>query len=378
MDDYNGDNLEEIAQFSMADHIKNNKNNNDNSRTTKNEPATEKTLPSTRIRKNKNPTEEQDLEMVDDSDNHFAPVNQQHYIGDGVKQRMSLAKKAARPKSTELVLALTSPPAPEPQSKPLRKAIKKKKPEGSGSGMSELAKQLRHLQAKNEHQDAEIDRLERKLRIMSEMGKARSGAGAGASASEIRVQLEKACQQEAHNELLNQVQSLQAQLEAALMKNSGDSTAAAANNGNNTTNNNKDKDNEISNLQLRIGELEELEESLRLEMNELYSKLQDKSFESKTLQIANSDKDLEMGKLRNKIEQLEKDLQYERKEKECLAIMKDELSKQLKGTKLELKLEQYKTDNLNNQLESMQLIRKQQQQKEKQQKQKTKLKITHL
>jgi hypothetical protein len=89
------------------------------------------------------------------------------------------------------------------------------------AGLSELSKQLRILQAKNEGQSVEINRLERQLRILAELQ--------GISVADLRKALEDACANEAFGELQHRVAKLRAELEAATLakqKEQSKSTAA--------------------------------------------------------------------------------------------------------------------------------------------------------
>ena len=125
----------------------------------------------------------------------------------------------------------------------------------AGAGLSELSKQLRIFQAKNESQAVELNRLERQLRILADLQ--------GISVADMRRALEEACQNEAFGELQHRVASLRAQLEAAslMKKPSAASTQDEA------------KAHKIANLELRIGELEEIEEKQQATIQRLYEQL---------------------------------------------------------------------------------------------------------
>jgi hypothetical protein len=130
----------------------------------------------------------------------------------------------------------------------------------AGTGLSELSKQLRILQAKNQAQSIEIDRLERQLRILAELQ--------GISVADLRNALEQACEAEAHGELQHRVASLRAELEAATLQQanlrqqqlhpSGPDPASA---------------HKIANLELRIGELEEIGKKQKDNIQDLYAQL---------------------------------------------------------------------------------------------------------
>lgn len=91
---------------------------------------------------------------------------------------------------------------------PLSPSKQRAKAAGS-AGLSELSKQLRILQAKNEAQSVEINRLERQLRILAELQ--------GISVADLRKALEDACANEAFGELQHRVAKLRAELEAAML-----------------------------------------------------------------------------------------------------------------------------------------------------------------
>lgn len=129
----------------------------------------------------------------------------------------------------------------------------KQRAKAAGSaGLSELSKQLRILQAKNEAQSVEINRLERQLRILADLQ--------GISVADLRKALEDACANEAFGELQHRVAKLRAELEAAMLskQREGQRETAAPH---------------IANLELRIGELEEIEERHRREIQHLYDEL---------------------------------------------------------------------------------------------------------
>jgi len=124
-------------------------------------------------------------------------------------------------------------------------------------GLSELSKQLRILQAKNESQNVDINRLERQLRILADLK--------GISVGDLRNALEDACASEAFGELQNRVSKLKFELEAATLAKQAElrKDAAAPH---------------IANLELRVGELEEVEEKSAKEIRHLYEELRrDKS-----------------------------------------------------------------------------------------------------
>lgn len=128
-------------------------------------------------------------------------------------------------------------------------------PRKKNLGLSELSKQLRALQSKNEIQSVEIDRLERQLRILADLQ--------GISVADLRRTLQRACESEAHDELQQRIASLQAQLEAATLSKHTVSQDSSSH--------------QVANLELRVGELEEVEENQRQEISRLYEALKEQT-----------------------------------------------------------------------------------------------------
>ena len=143
----------------------------------------------------------------------------------------------------------TKPPPPPP---PLLSPSKRRAKAASSAGLSELSKQLRILQAKNESQAVDINRLERQLRILAELQ--------GISVADLRKALEDACADEAFGELQHRVAKLRAELEASQLAKRAEFSKDAAGK-------------EIANLELRVGELEEVEEKHQKEIHHLYEQL---------------------------------------------------------------------------------------------------------
>mmetsp|Transcript_15799 Transcript_15799/g.34198 ORF Transcript_15799/g.34198 Transcript_15799/m.34198 type:complete len:553 (-) Transcript_15799:119-1777(-) len=138
------------------------------------------------------------------------------------------------------------------------------------SNLSELSKQLRKLQSKNNDQANEIDRLERQIRILSDLK--------GISIHDLQDALSAACEDEAHGELRSIVGKLQARIDGMELggggvggnRNRGDAEDA---NDNIPTQEQFDKEAAArarTTLELRIGELEELETTFRSELDSLY------------------------------------------------------------------------------------------------------------
>jgi len=136
----------------------------------------------------------------------------------------------------------------------------------NSAGLSELSKQLRILQAKNESQNVDINRLERQLRILADLQ--------GISVGDLRKALEHACASEAFGELQNRVSKLKYELEAATLAKQKElrKDAAAPH---------------IANLELRVGELEEVEEKQMKEIRDLYEDLRQEKARSTRFQSEN-------------------------------------------------------------------------------------------
>jgi len=122
--------------------------------------------------------------------------------------------------------------------------------------LSELSVQLRKLQNENNAQASEVDRLERQIRILSELR--------GVSIHELRETLRLACEGEAHGELRAVVGKLQAKVDNAGLDSGGLGRKDFA-----------PQDNSRARLalELRVGELEELENTLRADMSSLYQQI---------------------------------------------------------------------------------------------------------
>lgn len=148
-------------------------------------------------------------------------------------------------------------------------------PSTTMSNLSELSIQLRKLQSTNTSQIAEIDRLNRQLKILSDLQ--------NVSLNDIKDALRAACEGEAHEELRAEVGRLKAQLDCFQAsgprgdtKSSGVKTltefdAEAASRAR-------------TNLELRVGELEELEVTLRQELASVYAKARELTARNTTLE----------------------------------------------------------------------------------------------
>ncbi|CAB9497439.1 expressed unknown protein [Seminavis robusta] len=143
-----------------------------------------------------------------------------------------------------------------------------------GTGLSELSKQLRVLQAKNKHLQSEMERCQRQLKIMSE--------SKGVSVIDVLASLESACATEAHAELQSQIASLQAQLEALKLGKSpprGSGGVAKA-----TQLAHESLKQQIASLQLQVGEHEEMEAKFKEETKALYAQVQTHQTKATTLE----------------------------------------------------------------------------------------------
>lgn len=128
----------------------------------------------------------------------------------------------------------------------------KRAKDAGSSGLSELSKQLRILQAKNESQSVEISRLERQIKILADLQ--------GISVKDLRSALNIACENEAFAEMKSRVSKLKHELEAATLAKRVEILKDSASS-------------HIANLELRLGELEEIEESSKKKIERLYDDL---------------------------------------------------------------------------------------------------------
>jgi len=207
------------------------------------------------------------------------------------------------------------------------------------TGLSELSKQLRVLQAKNRYLQSEMERCQRQLKIMSE--------SKGVSVKDVLASLEFACAQEAHGELQSQIAGLQAQLEALRMSTSSSSgnhpsspsASPARGVGSEETGTRmttasekaaalkqQSFQQEIAALQLQVGEHEEMEDKLKEETNALYQKVQTHQTAALTLEATCAQQQtlLELEKSRTaELEALVASLQEERD------VLKDKQTKKM-------------------------------------------------
>jgi hypothetical protein len=196
----------------------------------------------------------------------------------------------------------------KPHMTPIIPSSNAKKParqDFKNAGLSELSKQLRIFQAKNEGQGIEINRLERQLRILADLQ--------GISVADLRKALSDACANEAFGELQHRVASLRAQLEAAhLAKQAELKKDAAAH--------------QIATLELRIGELEEVEDAKRNEIQNLYQQLRQEKERSTRLEASGEQQQSET-------QRLQKQLQEERTRANKLQALVEQQQKEFKSLK---------------------------------------------
>ena len=134
--------------------------------------------------------------------------------------------------------------------KPTTKAI-------SSSGLSALSKQLRELQSKNTIQSLENDKLNRQIAIAAEIK--------GTSVAAIKAALKQACEGEAHAELIRECSSLRSKLQNASsnkQQTAVDFTQLQAQKN-------------AAMLELKIGELQEVEQDLQIDLSNLYKRTGD-------------------------------------------------------------------------------------------------------
>ena len=129
-------------------------------------------------------------------------------------------------------------------------------------GLSALSRQLRELQSQNSEQTNEIERLRRTIKITTDMK--------GVSVQSIQASLRTACEGEAHGELLSEIASLRTKLLMAENQRSSQQASGAQFDR-------KAASSQVATLELRVGELEELEDNLRKEISGIYKRLTEQS-----------------------------------------------------------------------------------------------------
>ena len=201
------------------------------------------------------------------------------------------------------------------------------------TSLSELSKQLRVLQGTNQSQSSTIERLERQLKIMSDLK--------GVSVADLKSALADACQSEAYSELLAQVSSLQAQL--ANVK--GLSRAPV---NNQVEFEQEASSNQIAALELRAGELEEIEEGLRKELKRLYQRVEEQTSKSTRLESKSSQYMSQIDSLQKSLdESLDREIGYQAREARSKVKLQQATSLQ-QESQLQLKLEQERAERLAN------------------------------
>ena len=134
----------------------------------------------------------------------------------------------------------------------------------------ELSVQLRKLQSEKNAQANDIDRLERQIKILSELK--------GIGITDLQDALRAACEAEAHGEMNNLVGKLQARID--VLELSGGAVGGRrwkGRVGDDVPNQHQFNEEAAARtrtaLELKIGELEEIESSLRSELNSLYQNI---------------------------------------------------------------------------------------------------------
>ena len=207
----------------------------------------------------------------------------------------AMQEKGTASSSATATGTATTSPTPHPLPPVAADTAKAEKASSSSSssssstgGLSELARQLRLLQAENKMQSIQIDRLERQLRIMADLH--------GVSVADLRATLTQSCQAEAYGEWQHRVASLQSQLEAAELKLSKQQQTVRSFES-------QVDQQKVANLELRVGELEEIQENLRAENDKLYKSLAEESGKATRLQSLCDSHQLAIDEYKKKLEQ---------------------------------------------------------------------------
>jgi len=185
----------------------------------------------------------------------------------------------------------------------------------------------------------------------------------GVSVSELRDALGRACAGEAHADLRTQINKLKSELEAAELINQGKAAGAGGSGGtggaNADVNDGDDtamahahdsagtimtvnaqafekeaSDKAIANLQLRVGELEEVESMLRSEIAGLYDKLRDQKAEEATLKSKLSSKEAQIEELLKSLQVADEEKERQHNEaREAFASKEDESNAELSAAR---------------------------------------------
>ena len=196
--------------------------------------------------------------------------------------------------------------------------------------------------------------LPTRLKILAELK--------GVSVSELRDALGRACAGEAHADLRTQISKLRSELEAAELINQG-KTAGGGSGGAGNANSDVDgsdatgmahghdsagtimtvnaqafekeaSDKAIANLQLRVGELEEVESMLRSEIADLYDKLRDQKAEEATLKSKLSSKEAQIEELLKSLQVADEEKERQHNEaREAFASKEDESNAELSAAR---------------------------------------------
>lgn len=185
----------------------------------------------------------------------------------------------------------------------------------------------------------------------------------GVSVSELRDALGRACAGEAHADLRTQINKLKSELEAAELINQGKGAGAGGSGGTGGADagvNDGDakgmahahdsagtimtvnaqafekeaSDKAIANLQLRVGELEEVESMLRSEIAGLYDKLRDQKAEEATLKSKLSSKEAQIEELLKSLQVADEEKERQHNEaREAFASKEDESNAELSAAR---------------------------------------------
>ena len=153
------------------------------------------------------------------------------------------------------------PPVAQPA--PIVPPRRKKKP--VSSGLSALSKQLRELQTQNTLQSNEIERLTRQIKLTTELK--------GTSVLAVKEALRTACEGEAHDELLREISALKSKLKANTEQQQQQQQRQRQRQQTGAQFTQESTERTIATLELRVGELEELEDTLRNESTDIYTRL---------------------------------------------------------------------------------------------------------
>jgi PH domain len=216
------------------------------------------------------------LLLLDDDDNEEAVKREQEELAD---------TEPADPSTIAAAEGAVTEPLPSPPRRTSRVSLTAaafdrlstpRRPSAAapvGTGLSELSKQLRVLQAKNQYLQSEMERCQRQLKIMSE--------SKGVSVVDVLASLEAACASVAHAELQSQITSLKAQLEA--LKH-GKTPPRGTGEAKATQLQHDSLKQQIASLQLQLGEQEELEAKYKEETSALYGQVQQHQTRALTLE----------------------------------------------------------------------------------------------